>query len=195
MKNLDLQFRVKARAKEEDGKMESEKWKMENEELDSASEKLSIYHYSSSVKKMCSACGTSATREFARFCRVCGKFLREDYEPLDRLRSSYRLQGKSFQIEKTKKEEIAHLFQKNENAASETAWACVVYSFVPYLGILFVPFAFFVGGFGVVVSYRQPNLGGRKLSLVSVALSFVVLAVQVFLWWLLYIIPEIGKQI
>jgi hypothetical protein len=87
------------------------------------------------------------------------------------------------------------LFEKNENSVSETAWACVVYSFVPYLGILFVPFAFLVGSFGVLVSYRKPYLGGRRLSLVSIGLSFVVLVVQIFLWWLLYFIPEIGKRI
>jgi uncharacterized membrane protein YsdA (DUF1294 family) len=61
------------------------------------------------------------------------------------------------------------------------------------LGILFVPLAFFVGGFGVIVSYNKPNLGGRKLAFVSVVLSLVVLAVQVFLWWLLYIIPKLGR--
>jgi len=141
----------------------------------------------------CSACGTQIEREFAKFCRVCGKFLLEDYEPLDTLRASYRLQGKSFQFEQ--KEKIAHLFAENKNSASSTASAFVVYSLVPYLGILFVPLAFVVGICGVAVSFQSPALGGRKLALVSAALSFVVLAIQVFLWWLLYIIPELGKQI
>jgi len=144
---------------------------------------------------VCSACGSEARRKNARFCLVCGKLLLEDYQPLDVLRASYRLQGKTFALDEPKREEMQNLFEKNENSVSETAWACVVYSFVPYLGILFVPFAFLVGGFGVFVSYRKPYVGGRKLSLVSVGLSVVVLVVQLFLWWLLYIIPEIGKQI
>jgi hypothetical protein len=145
---------------------------------------------------ICSACGSEARRRNARFCLVCGKFLREGYQPLDTLRASYRLQGKKIPLAgETKPEKITNLFEKNENSVSETAWACVVYSLVPYLGILFVPLAFFIGGFGVLVSYRKPYLGGRRLSLVSVGLSFVVLVVQIFLWWLLYIIPEIGKQI
>ncbi len=148
-----------------------------------------------SVLRMCVACGAEARRENAKFCLVCGKLLREDYQPLDNLRASYRLQGKSFLIEETKKEEITNLFPKNENPVSETAWACLVYSFVPYLGILFVPLAFAVGIFGVAISFQRPSLGSRKLALVSVALSFVVLAIQVFLWWLLYFITEIGKQI
>lgn len=143
----------------------------------------------------CPACGAKAKRKTAKFCRVCGKLLREDYEPLDNLRASYRLQGKSFLIEKSKTEEIISLFPKNENSVSETAWACLVYSFVPYLGILFVPLAFAVGIFGVAVSFHRPSSGGRKLALISAALSFVVLAIQIFLWRLLYFIPEIGKQI
>jgi len=174
--------------------MENGKWKMDNEERNSAGEELSIINYSLSVEKICSACGAQAKRENAKFCPVCGKLLKEDYEPLDNLRASYRLQGKSFYIEKSQGEEITNLFPKNENPISETAWACLVYSFVPYLGILFVPLAFVVGICGVAVSFRRPNLGGGKLALVSAALSFVVLVIQVFLWWLLYIIPEIGKQ-
>ena len=144
---------------------------------------------------ICSACGSEARRGNAKFCLVCGKLLREDYQPLDALRASYRLQGKTFARENAKREEIQNLFEKNENSVSETAWACVVYSFVPYLGILFVPLAFLIGSFGVFVSYRKPYIGGRKMSLVSVGLSFLVLVVQIFLWWLLYIIPELGKQI
>jgi hypothetical protein len=83
-----------------------------------------------------------------------------------------------------------NLFEMNENQASQTAWACLVYSFVPYLGILFVPIAFFAGGFGYFVSCRRPNLG-----IVCAALSFVVLAIQILLWRLLYIIPELGRSI
>ena len=143
--------------------------------------------------RMCSACGTAPHRETAKFCLVCGKFLREDYEPLDALRASYRLQGKSVLIENEKGEEAKDLFEQNKNTVSQTAWACVVYSFVPYLGVLFVPLAFFVGGFGYFVSLKNPNVGGRKLALLCVALSFVVLAIQMFLWWLLYIIPELGN--
>jgi len=173
-------------------KVESRKRKVESEEPQQSGRALTTYHSSFTT---CPACGAQAQRETAKFCLVCGKLLREDYHPLDSLRASYRLQGKSFLIENTKKEEVANLFELNKNSVSETAWACLVYSFVPYLGILFVPLAFVVGSFGYVVSYRQPQLGGRKLALVSIGLSFVVLAVQIFLWWLLFIIPELGRQI
>lgn len=152
----------------------------------SQSQRLSV-----SLSLTCSACGAEARRENAKFCLTCGKILGEEYQPLDALRSSYRLQGKTFLIEKTVRE--TNLFKKNENQASQAAWACLVYSFVPYLGILFVPLAFFAGGFGWFVSYRNPNLGGRKLGIMCVGLSFVVLGIQIFLWRLLYIIPELGR--
>jgi hypothetical protein len=145
--------------------------------------------------RACSACGAEARRGNAKFCLICGKLLREDYQPLDTLRASYRLQGKSFEFQKPETEEVKDLFEQDKNSISQTAWACLVYSFVPYLGILFVPFTVFIGGFGYITALRQPHLGGRKLALISIAVSFIVLAVQIFLWWLLYIIPEIGKQI
>ncbi len=175
--------------------MENGKRKTENEIRESNREKISAIHFSPSV---CVACGAESRRGNAKFCLVCGKLLREDYQPLDTLRASYRMQGKSFEFRTTdiaESEEIIDLFEQNKNSVSQTAWACLVYSFVPYLGILFIPFTFFIGGFGYITALREPQLGGRKLALVSIAVSFIVLAVQIFLWWLLYIIPELGSQI
>jgi hypothetical protein len=172
--------------------MENGKRKTENKERESTPEKFPTFHYPLSI---CSACGMESRRDDAKFCLTCGKLLKEDYQPLDTLRASYRMQGKTFLIENAKREEVANLFEQNENTVSHTAWACVVYSFVPYLGILFVPLAFLVGGFGYLVSFRQPDLGGRRLALTCIALSIIVLVIQIFLWWLLYIIPELGRQI
>ena len=84
------------------------------------------------------------------------------------------------------------LFEPDSNAVSDTAWACVVYSMVPYLGILFVPLAFAAGTLGVYVSYRRPGYGGRQMAMICLGLSVVILTIQIFLWWLLYVIPEIG---
>jgi len=113
--------------------VENGKWKTENEKRHQGREEFSAFDSSVSAGKFCSACGAEAMREKAKFCPVCGKLLREDYQPLDNLRASYRLQGKFFLVENAKKEEITNLFPKNENSISETAWACLVYSFVPYL--------------------------------------------------------------
>lgn len=175
--------------------MENEKRKTENKKRrNSDSRSLFAIRYPLSAKIACSACGTESNRKYARFCRVCGKFLGEDYEPLDALRASYRLQGRSFLVESNARE-IDNLFEENKNSASETAWAFVVYSLVPYLGILFCPGAALMGGVGIFVSYRKPYLGGGRTSVYSIILSFVIFAVQVMLWWLLYLIPEIGKGI
>lgn len=175
---------------------ENGKRKTDYAEMKRSRDESSAAKFPLSDKMACNACGAEAQRGNAKFCLICGKLLREDYQPLDTLRASYRLQGKSFLIENAPpREEVKDLFQINKNPVSETAWACFVYSLVPYLGILFIPLTLVVGSFGYAISFRQPHLGGRKLSLVSVGLSFVVLVVQIFLWWLLYIIPELGRQI
>lgn len=134
-------------------------------------------------------------RDAANYCLVCGKMLIEDYQPLDTVRSAYHLQGKSFLVENAPHDEIKDLFEINKNSVSETAWASFVYSMVPYLGILFVPVTLIISSFGVLVSLKNPALGGRKLSLASFGLSFPVLVFQIFLWWLLYIIPELSKNL
>ncbi len=172
--------------------MQNANWKTENEEQ---GKKSSVIQFPFSAKKICPACGAEAKRENAKYCRVCAKFLHEDYQPLDTLRSSGRLQGKSFLIENAQREEIINLFPKNENTISETAWACLVYSLVPYIGILFVPLTMIIGIFGVAISLQRQNSAGRKLAFISFISSFVVLGIQIFLWWLLYFIPEIGKRI
>lgn len=144
------------------------------------------------ITKFCSACGAEAQRGGAKFCLVCGKLMKEDYQPLDTIRASYGLQGKNLGFGEIEKEGPTNLFEENKNAVSQTAWACVVYSMVPYLGILFVPFAFVISGAGYVVAQRRPQLGGRRLAMICIGLTFLVLAVQILLWWLLYIIPKVG---
>ena len=174
---------------------ENGKRKMENEIRIDDRRQFSTLDFPLSTNSVCPACGAQAQRESAQFCLICGKLLREDYEPLDQLRASYGLQGKNFNFQPKKNEETLNLFDENRNPISQTAWACFVYSLVPYLGILFVPLTLLIGGFGFVIAIRQPQSGGRKLLLASFALSFVVLAIQIFLWWLLYIIPELGKRL
>ena len=79
----------------------------------------------------------------------------------------------------------------NPHSRSDTAWACTVYSMVPYLGIVFVPFALVASGYGYVrARRRRSDDSGRFLLLAG--LSAFVLAVQLLLWWLLYLIPKIG---
>lgn len=137
--------------------------------------------------KKCPACGTEVNIN-SKYCNVCSKNLLEEYQPLDLLRSSYNLHGRKLTDEK-----VESLFEQNKNSASETAFACFVYSLVPYLGILFVPAALLAGGYGVIISLIKPDLGGKKLSIFSFISSLIVLFIQFFLWWLLYLIPKLSK--
>lgn len=146
------------------------------------------------VELICPACGAAVIRDSAAFCLICGKLLSEDYQPLDSLRSSHRIQGHRFANGNDGAAAPADLFEINRNPVSEMAWACFVYSLVPYIGVLFIPFTIIIGSVGLGVSVRRPGAGGGKLSGASVGLSFAVFGIQVFLWWLLYIIPELTRR-
>ncbi len=80
------------------------------------------------------------------------------------------------------------------NTASATALALVTYALVPYLGILFCPGAVLMGGVGLLRSQRAPHLGGRRSSLLSIVFGVVILCAQIFLWWILYKVPEWSRQ-
>ena len=80
---------------------------------------------------------------------------------------------------------------QDANPTADTARACIVYALVPYLGIVFVPIALAISGFGYARSRKNPRHEPRRFVFCA-GLSLVVLAVQVFLWWLLYFIPKIG---
>jgi hypothetical protein len=77
-----------------------------------------------------------------------------------------------------------------DNNALATARAFVIYSLVPYLGIVFCPGAVLMGSLGVVRSYYAPEVGGRNSSYLIIAIGALVLGGQLFLWWLLYKVPE-----
>ncbi len=142
----------------------------------------------------CPACGSAAGGELNSSCKVCGKLLKEGYFPLDNLRASY-LRKTLYQPQPNEeRKEMKNLFEENKNTASETARAFAVYSMVPYLGILFCPGAVVMGGVGMLVSYRKPALGGGRTSAWSIVGGFLVLAFQIFLWWLLYYIPTLERH-
>lgn len=76
------------------------------------------------------------------------------------------------------------------NGLAGTAKAFATYSLVPYLGILFCPGAVLFGTVGVVKSYRSRDTSFRNVCYLSTAVGFVVLAVQLLLWWILYQAPR-----
>ncbi len=78
----------------------------------------------------------------------------------------------------------------NKSSVADTARAFATYSLVPYLGILFCPGAVLMGSVGVVRSYRSLHDNERHTCYASLLVGLVVLAVQSFLWWILYKVPE-----
>ncbi|MDQ3818287.1 MAG: hypothetical protein M3362_11510 [Acidobacteriota bacterium] len=151
--------------------------------------------------RACPACGSPTRRVGARFCHACGRRLDETYLPADALRASYNQHHRrsssssSSSIggvsEKPMKSSIqSSIYPANRNGASTTAMAFVTYALVPYLGILFCPGAVLMGGLGLFNSYRTPERGGRRASLFGIALGLLIFCAQLFLWWILYKIPQ-----
>jgi hypothetical protein len=83
------------------------------------------------------------------------------------------------------------MFIKSEtNAAASTAMAFVTYALVPYLGILFCPGAFLMGTIALVRADRGSKLNDRRRAATSIVLGVALFGVHVFLWWILYKIPD-----
>jgi hypothetical protein len=78
----------------------------------------------------------------------------------------------------------------NRNSASTTALAFMTYALVPFLGILFVPGAVFIGAAGLIYSYHAPHKGGRRASFASIFFGLLILGVQLLLWWIIIKVPE-----
>ena len=150
--------------------------------------------------RACPGCGARARRADARFCSACGRRLDETYLPADALRASYTVQqrarpaSRGVARKKPGKSSMMSIHpSRNTNGASTTALAFVTYALVPYLGILFCPGAVLMGGVGIYNSYRVPERGGRRASAYGVAFGLLIFCAQLFLWWILYKIPQWTK--
>lgn len=135
----------------------------------------------------CPACGSASGT--GSVCGVCGKLIDEGFQPLDAIRSSYWMQRRTLDRES----DALQAFEPRASLSSDTAWACTVYSMVPYLGVLFIPLALAFGGFGYFHAQRNNLQGQRRVSIVSISVTMLLLVIQLLLWWLLYLIPELGK--
>lgn len=156
--------------------------------------------------RTCPACGVKARREDARFCSACGRSLDESYLPAEHLRASYNLKhrrsvsdsrssgGGRLSAKSPNNSMKSVLPATNTNGASTTALAFVTYALVPYLGILFCPGALVMGGVGLYRSYSAPERGGRRASYFGLVFGLLIFIAQIFLWWILYKIPEWAQQ-
>jgi hypothetical protein len=174
---------------------------MDSEE-DRTKESLPLPSDSEASLRACPACGIAARRVEAQFCSGCGRALDESYLPVDALRASYNLQHRRMMsgsdvvgnVKPLKSSISSTLFVRNRNGASTTALAFVTYALVPYLGILFCPGALLMGSVGLYNSYRVPERGGRRASYLGITFGLLILCAQLFLWWILYKIPEWTKE-
>lgn len=79
------------------------------------------------------------------------------------------------------------LFDEKKPFMSSAVWACAVYSLVPFVGVVFVPFIFIFGVVGVV--------RGESSAFKAMAAGVGILIVQLVLWWLLYVVPTWSLQV
>ena len=165
----------------------------------------------------CPACGTEVRRAAARYCATCGRTLDGGgYLPSDALRASYHQQrqpapvpaftltppsGSSDVVQspaprrRAPRPKVSHApFVQNNNGASTTALAFVTYALVPYLGILFCPGALLMGSVGLWRARRATHQGGRRAAYMSILLGLLLFVAQLFLWWLLYKVPEWSRS-
>ena len=76
----------------------------------------------------------------------------------------------------------AKLFDSEGNAAAAIALVLVFSALVPYIGILFCPFAIIAGGFGLFEAWAVRHAGGARLAACCIVFGFVIAGAQVLLW-------------
>lgn len=150
-----------------------------------------------SVALNCPACGAAARRASAHFCATCGRGLRERaYAPADSLFASYHQQRNRppMLFESTAAAAVSvpvqraarlRLFDNEGNTAAAIALVLVFSALVPFIGILFCPFAVFAGGFGLFEAWSEPRVGGRRLAASCIGFGFLIGGAQVLLFRLI----------
>lgn len=155
----------------------------------------------------CPACGTLARRRAARFCHTCGRgFATDDgYAPADSLRASYHAQHSSPASRVVHRRRVADraprarfasprlvsVFIPQQNRFAAFALASVVYALIPLLGIIFCLPAIAFGGWGALAANRRPatlhnpQTDGRRAARFSFFAGWLLLCLQLLLWWML----------
>jgi hypothetical protein len=77
----------------------------------------------------------------------------------------------------------AHMFAIERNTATAIALAFVCFSLVPFIGILFSPFAIVMGGVGLFKAWSTPGTGGARLAVCCIVFGFLIAGGQQILWW------------
>lgn len=156
---------------------------------------------------LCPACGASVRRRAARYCNTCGRSfaIDDDYAPVDLLRASYHAQHSSPASRVVHRRRAADRsarpqpasrraassFIPRQNRAAAFALASIVYAMIPLLGIIFCFPAIAFGGWGALAAGRRasllinPERDGRRAARFSFFAGWLLLCLQLFLWWML----------
>ncbi|QYO66195.1 hypothetical protein [Leptolyngbya sp. 7M] len=86
------------------------------------------------------------------------------------------------------REKAYSIFGPKRALSESAAWASVVYSLVPLVGIVFVPVSIIFA----TVSFIRGN--EIKVTFKLFLATLVILCAQLGLWWLLYLIPTLSEQ-
>ena len=161
--------------------------------------------WSSEAPLFCPACGAAARRAEAHFCATCGRGLRERaYAPADSLFASYHQQRNRpatlFDDPATVTTASAavparsrvrlRVFDNEGNTSAAIALVLICSSLVPFIGILFCPFAVFAGGFGLFESRFTPRVGGARLATSCIGFGFLIAGAQVLLFQLMSVVCD-----
>jgi len=146
-------------------------------------------HNGETLALVCPACGARARRTNARFCATCGRGLKDNfYAPADSLLASYHLQHTRpamLFMRETERAERATLprwvFASEGNNAAAIALILICSALVPFVGILFCPFAVLVGGFGLLEARFVPGTGGARLAVCCIVSGFLIAGAQILL--------------
>ena len=86
------------------------------------------------------------------------------------------------------------LFEMKGGPENSSAWACTIYSLVPFLGILFAPIAIILWIAGIF-RLRGNSIDSKAgNSLLGILSAVLILVAQTGLWWLLYLIPKMDSR-
>jgi len=74
------------------------------------------------------------------------------------------------------------MFAHEGNTAAAIALIMVFSALMPFIGILFCPFAVLVGGFGLLEARFVPGTGGSRLAVCCIVFGFLIAGAQILLW-------------
>ena len=74
------------------------------------------------------------------------------------------------------------IFADEGNSSAAIALVLVCSALVPFIGILFCPFAMMMGCYGLLEARFAPRTGGARLAVCCIVFAVLIAGAQVLLW-------------